>query len=189
MPVGNQDDDSDSNSNNFYPFAWVLIPIVCFGLIAALLTCYRYRRRRRMQAAWEQDAPQRDPEAIPPNYLQLPREPGRTWIGRPRRPGLGVGSRDEGLNELGEAPPAYTASQKDRHAGPIVTEGVELRNMGNGPDVATVPAATAEAGMSSGLPRYEEARQQGGDRTQPGATTTSPTNEPAAPPRAVLPFG
>ncbi|KAI1635140.1 hypothetical protein F4809DRAFT_470483 [Biscogniauxia mediterranea] len=175
MPM-DQEDDSDSSGIGYYPFVWVLIPIVFFGLVAVFLTCYRYRRRKRTQAIWEQQQQQYphhrqhppprgggggDLEAMMPG-------PGRS---RPRR--FGFGSRDEGLNELGEAPPAYTAPSQ-KHSHPVVVDvvnGVELRHVAD---------ADAEVGTSGRLPRYEEAQQQGQGQ---GATATV-----APPPRAVLPF-
>ncbi|KAI0594622.1 hypothetical protein F4775DRAFT_422153 [Biscogniauxia sp. FL1348] len=174
MPM-DQDDDSDNSGIAYYPFAWVLIPIVFFGLIAVLLTCYRYRRRRRTQAMWEQQQQPLHHRLYPPPLrgggggdLEAMVPPGRA---RPRR--FGFGSRDEGLNELGEAPPAYTAPSQKHPVVVDVANGVELRDL-----------ADAEVGTSGRLPRYDEAQQQGQQRQEGGATATV-----APPPRAVLPSG
>ncbi|KAI5922699.1 hypothetical protein F4810DRAFT_248086 [Camillea tinctor] len=171
MPM-DQDDDSDNSGIGYYPFAWVLIPIVFFGLVAVLLTCYRYRRRRHAQALWEQQNanlrhhPHNRPP-FPPHDLEAG-APGRARSGRTRRLGFGFGSRDEGLNELGEAPPAYAAATTAAAQKPPVD--VELRDM---------TQREAEVGTSGRLPRYEEA--QGHGQGEGAATTIAP------PPRVVLP--
>ncbi|KAI1350332.1 hypothetical protein F5Y01DRAFT_159550 [Xylaria sp. FL0043] len=147
---------SDENPNNGAqePFAYVLIPVLVFGLIVSLITCYRFRRRKRRLARLVE-------EGGSPTFVRDP-ETGRTRIdgrgangaaatGRRRagrRLGLGVGSREEGLNELGEAPPAYTPNAPK----PPSVEHVELM---------TYSQATAEIGTSRSPPTYGEETSSG----------------------------
>ncbi|KAI0972432.1 hypothetical protein F4678DRAFT_471945 [Xylaria arbuscula] len=169
MAEGN---DDNPNNGPQAPFAYVLIPVLGFGLIVSLITCYRFRRRkRRLARLAAEDGPtfSRDPET------------GRTRIDRPdgdrtvatgrrragRRLGLGVGSREEGLNELGEAPPAYAASAPK----PPSIENIELMSYSQ---------ATAEIGTSRSPPQYgqdgtgETSRlSQEMRRGPPGNATTS----------------
>lgn len=219
MALGNNENQNNSPQN---PFAFVLIPIVGFGLIAALITCYRYRRKKRLARIFGGPAYERELEAgVQQRRLraQVDRGPGGGGGGRRaagRRLGLGVGSREEGLNELGEAPPAYAPDVVgDGNGGtpkpPTPEGGVEL---------TTYSQATAEAGTSRSPPGYgeevppglppptgsaaggENARAAAGgegsssssssrdDATGNNATHPPPpavVNELTPPPRAVLP--
>ncbi|KAI1123952.1 hypothetical protein F5Y10DRAFT_40747 [Nemania abortiva] len=183
MATGN-DENPDNGPQN--PFAYVLIPVIGFGLIVSVITCYRYRRRKARLAQFAAD-----PSA------QL--EAGRTRVdrglngvtivataggrsgnagggggrrGRSRRLGLGVGvgSREEGLNELGEAPPAYTPDAP-KPPTPTPDGGIEL---------TTYSQATAEAGTSRSPPSYDEERAAGTrteTETTGGAAETVGTDE------------
>ncbi|KAI0907421.1 hypothetical protein F4823DRAFT_564816 [Ustulina deusta] len=151
MALGND----TTNDGPQQPFAYVLIPLLGFGLIVSLITCYRFRRRKQRLARLV---------AEDPGYVRE-LEAGRTRVDRRgpngavvtgrrragRRLGLGVGSREEGLNELGEAPPAYTPNApnapKPPEAGGGGVENVELM---------TYSQATAEAGTSRSPPGYGE---------------------------------
>ncbi|KAJ8114142.1 hypothetical protein ONZ43_g4973 [Nemania bipapillata] len=154
MALGN-DDNPDNGPQN--PFAYVLIPVIGFGLVVSLLTCYRYRRRKQRLAQFATD-----PAQLEAGRARLNRGPNGVVIvttgsggssggrrtGRSRRLGLGVGvgSREEGLNELGEAPPAYTPN------GPKPpTEAA-----GDSIELTTYSQATAEIGMSRSPPSYGE---------------------------------
>ncbi|KAI0536991.1 hypothetical protein GGR58DRAFT_371933 [Xylaria digitata] len=150
---------SDDNPNNgpSQPFAYVLIPILGFGLIVSLITCYRYRRKKQRLARLAAEDPTiiRDLEAGrtrldrgPNRVVIVGNERGRRVRGRSRRLGLGIGSREEGLNELGEAPPAYTpnAPKPPSEVGAAgVVENIEL---------TTYSQASAEAGTSRSPPSY-----------------------------------
>ncbi|KAH8157191.1 hypothetical protein CIB48_g11056 [Xylaria polymorpha] len=156
MALGNDNNQNNGPSQN--PFAYVLIPVLGFGLIVAVITCYRYRRKKQRLARLAEDPEyQRELEEGRRQRTQLDRGPNGVIIiagdrggrrGRSRRLGLGVGvgSREEGLNELGEAPPAYTpnAPKPPSEAG---AEHIEL---------TTYSQATAEAGMSRSPPLYGE---------------------------------
>ncbi|KAK5632225.1 hypothetical protein RRF57_007939 [Xylaria bambusicola] len=149
MALGSDDGSSDGSQQ---PFTYVLIPILGFGLIISVLTCYKYKRRKRRLARMAAEDPTfgRDPET---GRTRLDRrEPNGAVTGRRRagrRLGLGVGSREEGLNELGEAPPAYTPNAPKP---PSEAGGIELM---------TYSQATAEIGTSRSPPDYGEEPRAG----------------------------
>ncbi|KAI8950724.1 hypothetical protein F4801DRAFT_336368 [Xylaria longipes] len=187
MALGNE--DNSNNGPNQNPFAYVLIPILGFGLVVAVISCYRYRRKKQRLARLAQDPEyQRQLEEGPRERTQLDRGPNGVIIiagdrggrrgGRSRRLGLGVGvgSREEGLNELGEAPPAYTPNAP-KPPSEVGVEHIEL---------TTYSQATAEAGMSRSPPLYGEEPPSGagaGPRAAIGttsdATDTARTSEEA----------
>ncbi|KAI8624459.1 hypothetical protein F5Y19DRAFT_316050 [Xylariaceae sp. FL1651] len=221
MALNNGPDPNSDSSQKPFAFAYILIPIIGFGLVAALVTCYRYRRGQRLARILGDPAYERELEAGMQRRrrTQVDRGPngvviitttageggggegGRIGGGRrSRRLGLGagVGSREEGLNELGEAPPAYTPNRPK----PSAAEGVE--NV----ELTTYSQATADAGTSTSPPGYDDEQHPAtGTGTGTGArgtsentgtnrastentttNTTTPTiTEPAPPPRAVLP--
>ncbi|KAI1756064.1 hypothetical protein F4782DRAFT_526618 [Xylaria castorea] len=177
MALGN--DDNPSNGSNQNPFAYVLIPVLGFGLIVAVITCYRYRRKKHRLARLAQDPEyQRQLEEGRRERTQLDRGPNGVIIiagdrgggrrgGRSRRLGLGagVGSREEGLNELGEAPPAYmpNAPKPPSEAG---AEHIELTSYSQ---------AMAEAGMSRSPPLYAEELPSSA-RPEPGSPARGTTS-------------
>ncbi|KAI0892318.1 hypothetical protein F4806DRAFT_480263 [Annulohypoxylon nitens] len=169
-------DDGDSgNIFSTYPFSWVLVPLIIFVGGGTLLMCYRYRRRRKMRMLYGTNALERDIEAMGRRPRQRPpnerRERGQ------RRLGFGFGSREEGLNELGEAPPAYTAPQKQ----PEDTEGVELRPIQHPPGITTT-----EGPSTSRPPAYEDLQRGASQSESQSTAPTSTSNLPELPPRAVL---
>ncbi|KAI1194407.1 hypothetical protein F5X97DRAFT_327581 [Nemania serpens] len=209
MALGNDENPNNGPQN---PFAYVLIPVIGFGLVVSLVTCYRYRRKKQRLARFAAD-----PAQLETGRTRLDRGPngvviitagagagggrgGRRAATRSRRLGLGIGtgSREEGLNELGEAPPAYTPNTpKPPTEGAV--EGVEL---------TTYSQATAEAGMSRSPPSYGESPTAGlgaetgtaigttGGADDVASTTargddrenpTLATNDPMPPRRAILP--
>ncbi|KAI1362918.1 hypothetical protein F5Y08DRAFT_259020 [Xylaria arbuscula] len=155
MALGNDEDPDPGSNGPQQPFAYVLIPILGFGLIVSVLTCYKYKRRKARLArmAAEGIAFARDPET------GRVRGPNGTATGRRRagrRLGLGVGSREEGLNELGEAPPAYTPNAPKPPS-----------ENGGGIELMTYSQATAEIGTSRSPPGYGQEPRAGpaGDST------------------------
>ncbi|KAI1812605.1 hypothetical protein GGS20DRAFT_524965 [Poronia punctata] len=94
--MSSPEEEEEASGRTQTPFAYVLVPIIGFGLFCVLITCYRYRRKRRLLHLQQHEL-----EAGTGSW------PRRRV--RPRRLGLGIAatSMDEGLNELGEAPPAY----------------------------------------------------------------------------------
>ncbi|KAI0156906.1 hypothetical protein GGR57DRAFT_74222 [Xylariaceae sp. FL1272] len=198
---GTDPDDDDENSTN--PFTYILIPIIIIGALVALTTCYRLRRRRvtvhTVDTHFAEPDGRRRTVIHGPNGVVIVSEEGQTG-GRARRAGrrlgLGVGSREEGLNELGEAPPAYAAEGPKP---PGADEQVELQ---------TYSQAAPEAGMSLSPPGYATDYEQRATETETGSSSRlggtsaseqpttatsatmrseSPVNGPTAPPRAHLP--
>ncbi|KAK8089200.1 hypothetical protein PG997_004161 [Apiospora hydei] len=179
------DEDSDYDGfggNSAHPFTWVMVPIVVLAIAAVLMTCMRYRRRNKMLRAFGTNPPDRDLESMGSSRYRRPAGASRwQWagagdaprgVGR-RRFGLGVASREEGLNELGEAPPAYSKSlQQGDH--------IEM----GAPTASVAPSAT-------GAQAAPEPRGPGDARTSsPPAYDGSSSNNstiPSAPPPAILP--
>ncbi|OTB09067.1 hypothetical protein M426DRAFT_131737 [Hypoxylon sp. CI-4A] len=174
-PNDNDNDNSSDSIFSTYPFSWVLVPLIIFVGAGTLLMCYRYRRRRKLRMLYGTNALEQDLEAMGNRLRPRPNE-RRT---RERRVlGFGIGSREEGLNELGEAPPAYTAPQKR----PDDTEDMELRPLPQ----PTSAVATEEASTSR-PPTYEEIQQGGqGVNRVPSTEPITTSNVPQPPPRAVL---
>lgn len=168
------------NSSRHY--TWVMVPIVVLAIAAVLMTCMRYRRRNKMIRAFGANAADRDLEA---NRWKRYRRPAGTshlqgavagadaprGAGR-RRFGLGVASREEGLNELGEAPPAYTKSPQ---------QGDHME-MG---ETAASSAPTATSQHTTGMSGPVDARTS----SPPTYDGISPNRSviPSAPPPAILP--
>lgn len=168
-------DPDDNDSGNIfatYPFSWVLVPLLIFVGAGTLLMCYRYRRRKKLRMLYGTNALERDLEAM--GHRPRPRAPNERRAREGRGLGFGLGSREEGLNELGEAPPAYTAPQKQ----PEDTEGVEL-----GPIQQPPNATVTEGASTSGPPAYEDLQRERNQSQSPPLTSS---DLPAPPPRAVL---
>lgn len=118
-----QEDDNEPNGPfGKHPFAWVMVPLVALAVISIWITCLRFRRNRQLALAGV--AGIRDPESLRRRQQMRPMGVSRwQWAGQEAPQGLrrtrNGGSREEGLNEFGEAPPAYTKS-------PEQSEQVEL---------------------------------------------------------------
>lgn len=159
--MDNQDDDTETTGPfGKHPFAWVMVPLVALAVVSIWITCLRFRRTRQQALAGV--AGVRDPESLRRRQHMRPTGASRwQWGGqaapqglrRPRNPG----SREEGLNEFGEAPPAYTKS-------PDQFDHVELSNM------APVHGASP--------PTY---------RGTDNAAATTVSQAPATPPPAFVP--
>ncbi|KAI2473208.1 hypothetical protein F4781DRAFT_225370 [Annulohypoxylon bovei var. microspora] len=167
------DDDDSGNIFSTYPFSWVLVPLIIFVGGGTLLMCYRYRRRKKLRMLYGTNALEQDIEAM--GRRPRPRPPNERRERGQRRLGFGLGSREEGLNELGEAPPAYTAPQKQ----PEDTEGVELR------PIQQPPGIMATEGASTSRPPAYAELQRGADQSSSTAPTST-SNLPELPPRALL---
>ncbi|KAJ4307599.1 hypothetical protein N0V84_012613 [Fusarium piperis] len=126
---------NDSNDDDFSltdrPFAWVIIPLAVIVIIGCIATFFQIRRhRRRRQQQWAGQGPR---VLGPPGRRRLFVTTGTRGNGR-RAPWAGTRSQ-EGLNELGEAPPPYDG-KKERQ------EPVELRDLeagGSPPEYPAVP--------------------------------------------------
>ncbi|KAK5992377.1 hypothetical protein PT974_05781 [Cladobotryum mycophilum] len=106
------------------PFIYVIIPLIALFVIGCLaLTFYmKHRRRRTMQSyRW----PTRRVYA-PDGHVILTSRHGRNpWI---------TSRSEEGLNELGEAPPPYEGKKRTpgENATASEEEGVQLRDVEQG---------------------------------------------------------
>ncbi|KAI2624044.1 hypothetical protein GGS21DRAFT_325457 [Xylaria nigripes] len=90
-------------------FGYILLPVLGLGIVFCLLTCFRYRLRKQ-RAISARGATSSQPQAETNQGEPIVLVPGpseRRQIGLGL--GLGLESVEEGLNEFGEAPPAYTA--------------------------------------------------------------------------------
>ncbi|GKT45124.1 uncharacterized protein ColSpa_05305 [Colletotrichum spaethianum] len=93
------------------PYTWILTPLVVFLSLGILATLIQFQRRRRLrklgiQRPW----PRRDLEANRPRARRQRSSRGGRWAWTTRT--------DEGLNEFGEAPPAYEPKPKPGQALP-----------------------------------------------------------------------
>ncbi|KAH7193001.1 uncharacterized protein B0J16DRAFT_334162 [Fusarium flagelliforme] len=122
MATGDTNDDNNNNNGGFTfgsePFAWALIPlfvILVLGLTATVIQVRRRRRRRGNQ--W----PGSGPQAPALGGLRG----GRTSN---RRTPWHSSRSEEGLNELGQAPPPYDGKKETQ-------DPLELRDLeaGNSP--------------------------------------------------------
>ncbi|KAL6363323.1 hypothetical protein LRP88_02735 [Fusarium phalaenopsidis] len=128
--MSSNDNNDDDFSISDRPFAWIIIPlavIIIIGCIATLIQVRRRRRRRQQQWAGQ------GPRVLGPPPGRLFGATGTRGNGR-RGPWAGTRSQ-EGLNELGEAPPPYDG-KKERQ------DPVELRDLeagGSPPEYPAVP--------------------------------------------------
>lgn len=132
---------TDTNDGSFsslgdQPFAWILIPLVIFFFIGLVATIYQVRRRRRRRALLCQRWPGANAQRVftPHGEVIIVRRRAGASRWTPwQRP-------QEGLNELGEAPPPYDGKK-----------GTEMRDLEAGerppPDYPAMPgpAVTAES--------------------------------------------
>ena len=97
--------DDTNNVPNILPFAWAIIPLVAIFLITTLIIIFCMRRRRRLMReghlVWT-----RERQVTAGGYVVYVQ---RTGLGTARRRWApwGATRSQEGLNELGEAPPPY----------------------------------------------------------------------------------
>ncbi|KAH6655501.1 hypothetical protein BKA67DRAFT_657435 [Truncatella angustata] len=188
--LGYSDDGGNSSSNSEWPdspFKWVLVPICILIVAAFIVTFLRYRKRHKQRNSRGMTALERDLEAMGPNRVRRTGSTRWQWVSdgqrTGRRVGLGVGSREEGLNELGEAPPAYAPPPKS-------SEDVELHDMPPSPVSSyghvVLPSSTGSPFAHEATPpAYGEAPPQ---QHAPGRTSnTAEPQQLSVPTPAVLP--
>lgn len=186
-PGDNSNMDNDSGDGldvGASPFAWILVPICILVVAAIIITVFRYRRRNKQRGSRGMNALQRDLEAMGPDRVRHHHTTATTggrwqWTGdgprNGRRVGIGIGSREEGLNELGEAPPAYSPPQKNPN-------DVELHDFVPPP---TTPHEGHASPLPQPLPTYGEAHHGHNAPSRPADMLDGAP--PSAPAPAVLP--
>lgn len=175
---GDDSDDDDGGAGSKYPYGWFVIPVVGAIALACVVMLLRYRRKKLVRTlnGYRNNALRQDIETMgPPRHHHRPWNlASRTNSNVPfagynnnsggggaalgpgpgPRPGLGRGrgsvasGQNEGLNEFGEAPPAYTARQKEQSA----VEEIELNNMGRSQVDVTVPPPAAATTTTTTTP-------------------------------------
>ncbi|KAM0285667.1 hypothetical protein ACHAQH_001373 [Verticillium albo-atrum] len=165
-PSPTETGSSDSFFDFSAPVSWIFIPILILALVAASLACLTLRRRRRRRrrlgpnGPWPGSHPRSDLErAQGANRARGPYARGaRAWAPR----------SSEGLNELGEAPPAYEPKAKPGQSLAHERDGsVELQQLErvDGASSPTPPQqqATDTAATTANLPPdYNTVRASGG---------------------------
>ncbi|KAI6752825.1 hypothetical protein HG530_013577 [Fusarium avenaceum] len=137
MATGDSNDDDTNGGFSFgnQPFTWVLIPlfvILVLGLTATIIQIRRRRRRRANQWPGPGPAPGSRAAGI------------RGGNGTTNRRTLWNGTRSqEGLNELGQAPPPYDGKKETR-------DPLELRDLEAGSSPPEYPNEPPPALVSNG---------------------------------------
>jgi len=131
MATGDSNDENDDGFNfGQEPFAWALIPLFVILVLGLTATVIQVRRRRRRRAnQW----PGPGPQASASSGLR-----GGNRTSNRGTPWHGTRS-EEGLNELGQAPPPYDGKKETQ--GPV-----ELRDLeagGSPPDYPAEPPPAA----------------------------------------------
>jgi hypothetical protein len=158
--TGDNDDDPPSKENTllyyyFFIFLALLIAVV-------LITFFIWHRRRRVRKALHrnrgQNALQQDLEGWAPG--------NRRYFGlRPGALNRRRANADEGFNEFGEAPPAYTPKDD------VLSS--EDQNQSNMP---AIPLRTVSRGAVARLPSYDDIVKDGIGRSESSASNTHNVN-------------
>ncbi|EQB48226.1 hypothetical protein CGCF415_v003354 [Colletotrichum fructicola] len=145
------------------PYTWILTPLIVFLSIGILATLIQFQRRRRLRRlGLQRPWPRRDLEANRQRAGgQRSSRNGRwAWTTRP----------DEGLDEFGEAPPAYEPKAKPGQA--VTRDGsFEMAHVEHMPPPPLIGAAGA--GRGSLPPDYGTAT--GSTSSTPPTIATPPT--------------
>lgn len=135
MDNSTNNDNGNGISFSDYPFAWIIVPIFVFFFIGLCLTVLRFRRRRRRAATLQQWPGTPSGRVVGPGgrIIVVSRRGGASrWNPWTRS--------QEGLNELGEAPPPYEGQKKNGNG-----EGIEMRDLEAGERPPEYPAAPGPA--------------------------------------------
>ncbi|KAF6839568.1 hypothetical protein CPLU01_01705 [Colletotrichum plurivorum] len=150
------------------PYTWILTPLVVFLAIGILATLIQFQRRRRLRKlGLQRPWPRRDLEANSQRAgAQRSSRTGRwQWTTR----------SDEGLDEFGEAPPAYEPKAKP---GQAVRDGsFEMAHVEHSTGAIPPPPPMAvAAGTDRGSlpPDYGTATSSSSSSTPPPAVMTPP---------------
>lgn len=166
------DSSGDGLGMSSTPYTWILTPLIVFLAIGILATLVQFQRRRRLrrlglQRSW----PRRDVEANGQRTGGQSSSRNGRWAWTTRS--------DEGLNEFGEAPPAYEPKAKPGQA--VTREGsfemAHVEHTATGA-IPPPPPISAPAGADRGYlpPDYG---------TATGSASWTPPPAVATPPPAV----
>ena len=148
-PKGNNNHGTNQSGLVQYYFVFLALLLICIGLAIFFVFRKRVRQRSRRQRGGDREtALQRHISGPGGWYGGLPRNPAghrRGWQGRWRSAEL---SREEGLNEHGEAPPPYLPK---RRSGEQQRQGEEG---GNGPAIPLDTLSRDDVGLKP--PDYSE---------------------------------
>ncbi|TDZ39827.1 hypothetical protein C8035_v002143 [Colletotrichum spinosum] len=165
--LGTSSDGTGVSSN---PYTWILTPLIVFLAIGILATLIQFQRRRRLRKlGLQRPWPRRDLEANRQRAGgQRSSRTGRwAWTTR----------SDEGLDEFGEAPPAYEPKAKPGQAlprdGSFDMGHVEHTAMGAIPPPPPMSAAIG-ADRGSLPPDYTTVTGPPSSSTPPPAVTSPP---------------
>ncbi|KAI0472596.1 hypothetical protein GGR56DRAFT_697092 [Xylariaceae sp. FL0804] len=177
---GSGSNGGPATGGTYFNFAYVIVPIIVVGLVLASLTCWGLRRRRVHVTSSDGDGAAdgggRDLEAG--NARRGARGDANGARRSGRRAGLpGSNSREEGLNELGEAPPAYNANLKRNDEGVELAQLEHAAGLGGAPPPATAAAAAAAAAATTGTGQAVDMEQAGTSHAPPGYDETAPHQE------------
>lgn len=127
-------DKDDGISFSDYPFAWIIIPIFVFFFVGLCMTILRFRRRRRRATQYQQWPGTTGRVVGPGGHIVVVSRRGGASRWNPWQ----TTRSQEGLNELGEAPPPYEGKKNGQ-------QGNELRDLESGERPPEYPAAPGPA--------------------------------------------
>ncbi|KAK1486843.1 hypothetical protein CCUS01_15034 [Colletotrichum cuscutae] len=152
------------------PYTWILTPLIVFLALGIIATLVQFQRRRRLRKlGLQRPWPRRDLEANRQRGQRSSRNGRWAWTTR----------SDEGLDEFGEAPPAYEPKAKPgqsyaREGSFEMAHHVEHTARGAMPPPPPI-GGTAGVGRGSLPPDYGTATGSTSSSTPPPAVTSPPT--------------
>lgn len=181
-PDTTDDSNLPTNSHIIYSYFFIFLAALVLILILAFLG---YSKRRRAQKARQRS---RGNDALERDIAPLWGDRGlftdrsaylRSLTGSGRLLGRRVRENGEGLNELGEAPPAYKAQDDGGERGleagssPTPDSSIETNQQDQQDEVAiTIPLRTLDR-QSAGLPKYDDVVKQSRLSTTGGLPSSS----------------
>ncbi|OHE92952.1 hypothetical protein CORC01_11745 [Colletotrichum orchidophilum] len=161
-----------SSSLSNMPYTWILTPLIVFLALGIIATLVQFQRRRRLRKlGLQRPWPRRDMEANRQRGGGQRSSRNGRWAWTTRS--------DEGLDEFGEAPPAYEPKAKPGQTfareGSFEMAHVEHTARGT---IASPPLTGSSAGVDRGSlpPDYG---------TATGSTSSTPPPAVASPPPAM----
>ncbi|KAH7021596.1 uncharacterized protein B0I36DRAFT_367973 [Microdochium trichocladiopsis] len=189
-------DDARGTLFDVHPMAWFIVPAAIFLASMVVLMLVRYRRRRRaaMKAQWgttniATNTSQRYPPTSTRPWPYTSTTP--SWSQRARNL-AGFKRGDNGLNEFGEAPPAYTGPTSNyktaRASMSTSSSSVPQMRFYGMPATNPAPMGSVSIPMPGGPPTYHAMSGAGGYRipTSPTSATRPPVNAGLSQPQAAV---